>query len=340
MNTKIVAMLGLLAFAAFASPAHPELICGEAVSDGSYASGGGSWSRIVYELGTRIWIVEHHLPNGQVVWRGEQYNVIDRTNSSRLQWSGTQYQNPRLHMIGEVMSLKATGEPTYNEWLYDDARGGALVLHTVALCQFDKAAPQAITQPSPPGLPLPPPAPAIAAPPLPLPPPPVAAPPPAPVTTAAITSPPPTPVTTPAITAPPALNATAVNSVPIYSDRGGRGVRVDVKVGGVFVRMLIDTGSTDIVISNSLASTLVSAGDAEWLPDGAVTLADGTKTKSRNVKIHQVSIGEHTLIDVEASVNPSDAGDMLLGFPILNLFGKFTIDTNANQLTFGSFANR
>jgi clan AA aspartic protease (TIGR02281 family) len=151
---------------------------------------------------------------------------------------------------------------------------------------------------------------------------------------------PPTPVTTPAGTAPPAANATAADTVPIYSDRGGRGVRVDVKVGGVFVRMLIDTGSTDILISNSLAGTLVGAGDAEWLPDTDVTLADGTKIKSRNVKIHRVSIGEHTLIDVEAGVNPSDTGDMLLGFPVLNLFGKFTIDTNANQLTFGSFANR
>jgi clan AA aspartic protease (TIGR02281 family) len=240
-------------------------------------------------------------------------------------------------MVGEVMSLRATGEPTYNEWLYDDAKRGALVLHTVALCRFDKPAPPTTVQPSGPGLPLPPPVPAVATAP-PLPPPPTA--PPVPATTSALTAPPPAPVTTPAITAPPALSATAADSVPIYSDRGGRGVRVDVKVGGVFVRMLIDTGSTDIVLSNSLASSLVSAGDAEWLPDGDVTLADGTKTKSRNVKIHRVSIGEHTLVDVEASVTPSDAGDMLLGFPILNLFGKFTIDANANQLTFGSFANR
>jgi clan AA aspartic protease (TIGR02281 family) len=169
-------------------------------------------------------------------------------------------------------------------------------------------------------------------------------PPPAAVVAAAPLSLPPVPptisVTTPANTVASATNTTAADTVPIYSDRGGRGVRVDVKVGGVFVRMLIDTGSTDILISNSLASTLVGAGDAEWLPDTDVTLADGTKIKSRNVKIHRVSIGEHTLIDVEASVNPSDTGDMLLGFPILNLFGKFTIDTNANQLTFGSFANR
>ncbi len=104
--------------------------------------------------------------------------------------------------------------------------------------------------------------------------------------------------------------------------------------------MLIDTGATDLVITNSLASTLVAAGDAEWLPNDEAKLADGTKIEERNVKIHRVSIGDHTLIDVEAGVNPSDTGDMLLGFPVLNLFGKFTIDTNASQLTFGSVASR
>ena len=257
MTTKIVAVLGVAALGAFASPALAELICGEAVSDGSYASGGGSWSRIVYEVDTRAWVIEHHLPNGQVVFRGDQYDVTDRSDSGRLQWVGTQYQNRRLHMIGEVMSLTATGEPTYNEWLYDDAKRGALVLHTVALCRFEKPAPPPPTaQPSAPALPPPPPA--AEAPPRYLPP----------------------------TTAKPAPNA-AVDSVPIYSDRGGRAVRVDVKIGGVFVRMLIDTGATDLVITNSLASTLVAAGDAEWLPNDEAKLADGTKIEERNVKIHR-----------------------------------------------------
>lgn len=320
MDTKIVAILGVAAFAAFPSPAHPELICGEAVSDGSYASGGGSWSRIVYESSTRTWAVEHHLPNGQVVWRGEQYNVIDRSDSSRLQWSGTQYQNPRLHMIGEVMSLRATGEPTYNEWLYDDARGGALVLHTVALCRFDKATPQAIIQPSAPGLPLPPPAPAVAAPP-PLPPAPIAAPPSA-------------PVTTPAVTAPPAPNATAADSVPIYSDSGGRGVRVDVKVGSVFVRMTLDTGATLTSVSETLADRLISDGEADELDPGNFTLADGSEHSARTINIHSLSIGSHTLYSVRASVETGDA-PMLLGISVLNRIGKFSIDPTANRLTFG-----
>ena len=40
-------------------------------------------------------------------------------------------------MVGEVMHLIKTGEPTYNEWLYDDAKR-AWVLHTVALCRFEQ----------------------------------------------------------------------------------------------------------------------------------------------------------------------------------------------------------
>ena len=64
------------------------------------------------------------------------------------------------------------------------------------------------------------------------------------------------------------------------------------------------------------------------------------RSRSVTSRFTEFSIGDHTLIDVEAGVNPSDTGDMLLGFPVLNLFGKFTIDTNASQLTFGSVASR
>jgi hypothetical protein len=50
--------------------------------------------------------------------------------------------------------------------------------------------------------------------------------------------------------------------------------------------------------------------------------------------IYRVTIGSHTLSNVEAGVAPSGA-DGLLPFPILNRVGKFTIDTAAGQLTFG-----
>ena len=66
MTTKIVALLEVAALGAFASSALAELVCGEAVSDGSSASRGGSWSRAVYEDETRSSDVERNQTMPQI----------------------------------------------------------------------------------------------------------------------------------------------------------------------------------------------------------------------------------------------------------------------------------
>jgi hypothetical protein len=50
------------------------------------------------------------------------------------------------------------------------------------------------------------------------------------------------------------------------------------------------------------------------------------------LRIHSVTIGSHVLRDVVAGVS---GGDPLLGFDILNMVGRFTIDTQARELVFG-----
>ena len=45
-------------------------------------------------------------------------------------------------------------------------------------------------------------------------------------------------------------------------------------------------------------------------------------------------IGGRVLHDILARVMP-DGAEPLLGFPVLNQAGKFTIDTNGGQLIFG-----
>ena len=139
MTTKMVAVLRVAALGAFASPALAELICGEAVSDGSYASEGGSSARIVYEVDTRAWVIEHHLPNGQVVFRGDQYDVTDERFRAPPVGRNAVSKSPAGH-DRRGRRFTATGEPTYNERPYDDAKRGALVLYTVVLCRFEKPA--------------------------------------------------------------------------------------------------------------------------------------------------------------------------------------------------------
>ena len=90
------------------------------------------------------WTIKHTLANGVVIDRSLQYVITDYTGPNVLQWRGTLMRNASMTMVGEAMKLTATGQPTYNEWLY---KNGQLIMHSVALCQWDRPAPP-ITQPS------------------------------------------------------------------------------------------------------------------------------------------------------------------------------------------------
>jgi hypothetical protein len=48
---------------------------------------------------------------------------------------------------------------------------------------------------------------------------------------------------------------------------------------------------------------------------------------------NDVRIGNHILHNVGASVMPGN--DMLLGFPLVNQIGPFTVNTRTNELLFG-----
>ncbi len=115
---------------------------------------------------------------------------------------------------------------------------------------------------------------------------------------------------------------------------GGKGAAVQVMLGSTEVLMLVDTGATSILVNPSIAATLVNAGEATWGDATITEVADGSKVPTRNLTIRQLRIGKHVLYNVPAMVNATDT-EMLLGFPVLNQMGRFTIDTTSNLLTFG-----
>ena len=133
--------------------------------------------------------------------------------------------------------------------------------------------------------------------------------------------------------APPAYASAPLNSVPVTIKH--RAAYVDVLIGSMPVEMQIDTGATNMTITESVARQLVSSGEAEAGPDGEVTLADGSTRTSTHILVHTVTIGGHVLHDVMAGVVP-DAGSMLLGFDVLRgVSGRVTIDFDHAQLIFG-----
>ena len=122
-------------------------------------------------------------------------------------------------------------------------------------------------------------------------------------------------------------------TVPIVQN--GTRAYVAVEMGNIQpAQMLIDTGCTSMSVSEAIANDLLAHGEADALPDHQVQFADGSEHAVRQLRIHQIRIGGRTLNDVVAGVTPNGA-DMLLGFPVLNQWGRFTVDTQNNQLVFG-----
>jgi uncharacterized protein YraI len=138
----------------------------------------------------------------------------------------------------------------------------------------------------------------------------------------------------PTIPQAPLIVQTSRDSVPIYVDDSGRAVRVDVQLGSMTQRMLIDTGATNLSLPRSVANDLLQRGEATLDDAGRVTIADGSMLAITRIRVGTLRIGDRVLHNIDAGVLP-DGSEPLLSFPVLNQAGKFTIDTTAGQLIFG-----
>ncbi len=126
----------------------------------------------------------------------------------------------------------------------------------------------------------------------------------------------------------------APTATPIYLDRDRRTVRVDVQLGSITKRMVIDTGATGLSVPKWVADRLLIRREAVRSENAVFTLANGAKEIRSGIKVWSVSVAGHTLLDVYATVAPHEA-EPLLGFPFLNHVGRFTIDTIAGVLIIG-----
>jgi hypothetical protein len=109
-----------------------------------------------YVVDEHQWRVIHHLRNGLIVSRSEQYAIQDVTNVSKVQWQGSLNRARQLYMIGEIRP-DANGTLRYMEWMYDRSKGNALVMQASTRCA--RAVPQPTqpysVQPTQPALPQP-----------------------------------------------------------------------------------------------------------------------------------------------------------------------------------------
>lgn len=119
------------------------------------------------------------------------------------------------------------------------------------------------------------------------------------------------------------------DSVPIVVTDNGRSAHVDVLIGGMPLRMLIDTGASSSTVPLSFARMLVASGQAVVLGDMHIKYADGRVGSQKAIRINELQIGNHIVRNVLASVSD---GPPLLSFPAINSIAPFTIDTRAGEL--------
>jgi aspartyl protease family protein len=104
-----------------------------------------------------------------------------------------------------------------------------------------------------------------------------------------------------------------------------------LKVDGVPLHFVVDTGATDLVLSRADAGRL-GIDTAQLVYGGRASTANGTVSTAQ-VWLKDVTLGKVTLHDVRASVNGGRMDMSLLGMTFLNRLSKVEMSGNRMILT-------
>lgn len=109
---------------------------------------------------------------------------------------------------------------------------------------------------------------------------------------------------------------------------------IDISIGNISKKFILDTGASDVLISKEYERQLISKGflrKEHYIPSGLYRIADGSIIKCRRLLIPKLKIGGFILTNVQASV--VNSGDtMLLGQSVLEKFGSWHINNITKTL--------
>jgi aspartyl protease family protein len=120
-------------------------------------------------------------------------------------------------------------------------------------------------------------------------------------------------------------------NVILMREEGGVYV-IPVKINGVPMDFIFDTGASYISISLTEANFLYKSGslkDEDIVSTVDFQDAEGEISEGTIIKLRTVQLGSKTLYNVEASVVHNQRAPLLMGQSAISKFGKVTID-NAN----------
>ncbi|SFO74671.1 gag-polyprotein putative aspartyl protease [Chitinophaga sp. YR627] len=110
--------------------------------------------------------------------------------------------------------------------------------------------------------------------------------------------------------------------------------KLKVKLGPFTYIWLLDSGATDLLISDSLAVKMMEKNvfsAKDFLGTGTYTIANGKTVDCKIYRVNNVQIGKYTLDNMMLSV-AKDADVFLLGKSFLNKFRRWTVDNQEELL--------
>jgi aspartyl protease family protein len=112
---------------------------------------------------------------------------------------------------------------------------------------------------------------------------------------------------------------------------------VPIKINGVDMEFIFDTGAADISISDTEVNFLLKQGKITYQDFGdnqQFTDANGDVSIGTIINLKEVQIGDVIVYDVEASVVHNQRAPLLFGQSAMNRFGKITIDYENSLIKF------
>jgi aspartyl protease family protein len=131
------------------------------------------------------------------------------------------------------------------------------------------------------------------------------------------------------------VNTEASNVVKMKKVEGV--YEVTIRVNGIWMYFIFDTGASSISISQKQANILYELGkltSSDFKGKENYMDAQGNIYEGTVINLKEVKIGSKTLYNIEASVINNLDAPLLLGQSALEKFGKISIDYSKGEITF------
>jgi len=123
----------------------------------------------------------------------------------------------------------------------------------------------------------------------------------------------------------------------VRMEKAGGVYLVPIKVNGLDLKFIFDTGASSICLSSAEALVMLRQGQItqdDLVGQQQFQDATGGISVGTIIRLHTVEIGGIILRNVEANVVDNIQAPLLLGQTALSKFGKVTIDYNNNIIEF------